>query len=565
MRIRNLDLSSGDLRTRDVDRTMLRQYLGGLGLSVRLMSDADLSLPALDPGLPLILAVGSLTDTGFPGANRIGFYGVSPLTGITAGSWLGGNFGVGFARTGNLALVLEGKAPEPSIVVIGEESVEILPCPNLWGLKVSEARDILLRSYPNSRSVVIGPAGERLVSMACLRGDEGHTAGRCGMGAILGSKNVKAIVVSGKAHHILADPEGFKKISHEARKAIRESSFLMDVQGPIGTPNLVEPVNSFHAFPTGNHRERYFETAEKIYGERIAADYVVKRTTCPHCSVRCRLHVKINDQELDAPEYETVWAFGGNNCVDDYNLIAQANDLCNDLGLDTMSTGSTVAFYREYTDTLDDPSNILDLVQKIGYREGVGDILARGTRVAASKFGVDYAMQVKGLELAAYDPRKFTGMGISYSTANRGGCHCRGWTVADELSGIDFSSHELAEMVVKYHNAGCLRDSLIICTFHDGTIRSHYSSALTAALGYSFNDADLDHIGERIYTLERILNIRRGVDDSYDILPRRLLEGMVDLKKYQDGMAAYYKIRDWNAKGCPSAERLSALNLSFAI
>ena len=564
MKIRTINLASGVVQTTDADDAVIRQYIGGLGLSLRLMCDKDLSQPPLSPGLPLIIAVGCLTDTGFPGANRTSFYGVSPLTGLTAGSWMGGNFGVGLSRTGNIALILEGKANEPSIIVVDEDNIKIIPRPDLWGLKVSEARNLLLQNYPDSRNVVIGPAGERLVPMACIRGDEGHSAGRCGIGAILGSKNVKGIVVSGKARPILADPKRFKEICSEALKSVRESAFLMDIQGPIGTCNLVEPVNSFHAFPTGNHQERHFATAEKIYGERIAQDYLVKRTTCPHCAVRCRLHVKIDELEYDAPEYESVWSLGGENCVDDYSLIVKANDLCNELGVDTMSTGVAVAFYREYTNTLDDPSNILDLVQKIGYREDVGNTLAQGTRYAAKEFGVDYAMQVKGLELAAYDPRKFIGMAISYSTANRGGCHSRAWTVGDELSGHDFSAIELAEMVAKYHNAGCLRDSLIMCTFLDGTVRSYYSAALTALLGHSFDDAELEKIGERIYTLEQLLNIRRGVNSSYDTLPKRLLDGLVDPKKYQDGMAAYYKIRDWNAQGSPSEEKINNLDLSFA-
>lgn len=565
MKIRTLNLASGAVKTADADDVLIRQYIGGLGLSVRLMSDKDLNQPPLSPGLPLIIAVGCLTDTGFPGANRASFYSVSPLTGLTAGSWMGGNFGVGLARTGNIALVLEGNADEPSILFVDEDNIKIVPRPDLWGLKVSEARNLLLQDYPNSRNVVIGPAGESLVPMACIRGDESHSAGRCGMGAVLGSKNIKGIVVSGKARPVIADPEGFKSISNEAKKSVRESPFLKDIQGPIGTCNLVEPVNSFHAFPTGNHRERYFATADKIYGERIARDYVVRRTTCPHCAVRCRLHVKFDEIEYDAPEYESVWSLGGDNLVDDYSLIVKANALCNELGLDTMSAGVAVAFYREYTNTLDDPSNMLDLISKIGYREGVGNTLSQGTRFAAKEFGVDYAMQVKGLELAAYDPRKFIGMAISYSTANRGGCHSRAWTVGDELTGHDFTASELAQMVARYHNAGCLRDSLIMCTFLDGTVRPLYSQALTALLGHSYDDDELAKIGERIYTLERLLNVRLGLTGAYDTLPKRLVEGLVDPDKYRDGMAAYYKIRDWNAQGKPSEVKLKELDLSFAL
>jgi len=567
--IRTVDLSTGASTHAAVEPAMQAAYLGGSGLAVRLLADAQMSLPPLDPGLPLIVAVGSLTDTGFPGANRTCFCGVSPATGLTASSWMGGAFGTALARSGTLALVLEGRAPMPSLVVLDANEAEIVPRPDLWGLTVSQARAELRRDYPDAVFAVIGPAGERLVAMANIRGEESHSAGRCGLGAVLGSKNVKGIVVArvrqAATKPAVADEEALKSISRQATRALRENPFLMQEQGPLGTPSLVTPVNELHAFPTGNHGRRHFPTADRISGERIAKEYVFKRTTCPFCLVRCRLHVRVDAEELEAPEYETVWAFGGDNCVDDYPLIVRAADLCNDLGLDTISAGNTVAFYREYTDTLDDPSSILDLVRRIGYRQDEGDLLAQGTRAAARKLGVAYAMQVKGLELTAYDPRKMTGMAISYSTANRGGCHSRAWTAGDELSGQDFSAAQLATMVARYHDAGCVRDSLIVCTFLDPTLQPFYAPALSAVLGHVYTDQDLELIGERIYTLERFLNVRRGVNASLDTLPRRLLDGMLAPKKYKEGMAAYYKIRDWDEDGRVRPEKLAALGLDALI
>jgi aldehyde:ferredoxin oxidoreductase len=482
-----------------------------------------------------------------------------------AGSWLGGRFGTSLARTGTLALILENRAPQPSVVVVREDRVEVVARPDLWGLTVSQTREILQRDYPDMEAAVIGPAGERLVSVACVQGDEGHAAGRAGLGAVMGSKNVKAILAGGNAKPRVANPEALKEVTRRAHQWIRESPFLMQVQGPIGTPSLVKPVNGFHAFPTGNHQERHFATADRLWGERIADEFVCSRTTCPYCSVRCRLHVRFGDEKLGAPEYETVWAFGGDNRIDDYPLIARANDLCNDLGVDTISTGNIIAFYREYSGTLNDSSNVLDLVRRIAYREGVGDTLAQGTRKAAAAWGVDYAMQVKGLELAGYDPRKFTGMAISYSTANRGGDHSRAWTVGDELSGYDFSAQDLARMVASYHDSGCVKDSLIVCTFLDGTIKGLYPSALDAVLGAEFSEEELARTGERIYTLERSLNIRRGVNASQDVLPRRLLEGMVSPDKYREGMQIYYQIRDWDTEGRPSAQKLTSLGLEFLV
>ena len=245
--------------------------------------------------------------------------------------------------------------------------------------------------------------------------------------------------------------------------------------------------------------------------------------------------MRVNGKEYDAAEYETVWSFGAQNRVDDYELIVLANEMCNEMGVDTISCGSTIAFYREYTNTMDDPANILDLIRQIAFRQGDGALLADGSKKAAAKLGVDYAMQVKGLELAAYDPRKLTGMAISYSTANRGGCHSRAWTVADEMSGVDFSGAELARMVADYHNMGCVRDSLITCTFLDGSLRPYYPQALMSVLDHPYSESDLALIGDRVYTLERMLNVKRGVSASADIVPRRILGGMVSPDKYARG------------------------------
>jgi aldehyde:ferredoxin oxidoreductase len=563
MALRTLDLTSGKTVTRPIDPSLLASYLGGLGLAARLMADRK-DLDASVSDAPLIVTTGILNATGFPGANRACFFGVSPLTGIFAGSWLGGEFSTVFARTGTRALVLEGKADSPSIVLLHETGTELVPRPDLWGKSVSQTRETLAREYADAEAAVIGVAGERLVSFACIRGNEGHSAGRCGLGAILGSKNVKAILVTGKARPPIGDPNLLKKVSREAMQAIKNSKFLTEIQGPIGTPSLTEMVNDFEALPTGNFQERHFDTAYKIYGSRIAQKYVTRRTTCAHCPVRCRGHVRLEDRSLEAPEYETICLFGSNNRIDDYWLIVQANQLCNDLGLDTISAGNVIAFYRESTGSLDDPSNVLPLVRSIAYREGAGDLLAEGVRVAQRELQAGQAMHVKGLELAGYDPRKLIGMAISYSTANRGGCHSRAWTVADEVNDPDMSAQQLAELVARYHDLGCVKDSIVACTFLDGDIRSYYAPALNAVLGSSLDSSQLRITGERIYTLERMLNIRRGVCAGSDTLPNRILAGMVSSEKYAQGMTIYYRLRDWDPQGRPSDARLKALGLDFA-
>ena len=215
---------------------------------------------------------------------------------------MGGNFGVGFAKTGTLALILEEKASEPSVVFLREESAEVIARPDLWGLTVPETRAALQKDYGVDCAAVIGPAGENQVSMAAIRGNGGHSAGRCGMGAILGSKNIKAVVAVGDKRPQAADPDEMKRVNREAMEAIREAPFLSEVQGPIGTNHLVKTVNEFEALPTENFRQRQFDKAPNLYGERLAETYVVKRTTCPNCTVRCRMHVRIDDQEMEGAE-----------------------------------------------------------------------------------------------------------------------------------------------------------------------------------------------------------------------------------------------------------------------
>ncbi|HUV72699.1 MAG TPA: aldehyde ferredoxin oxidoreductase C-terminal domain-containing protein, partial [Anaerolineae bacterium] len=435
-----VDLSTGKVEPLPVSKETQLQYIGGLGLAAKLMRDSyQPGWSPLHESSPLIVAVGPLNATAMPGANRVVFYGHSPLTGLMAGAWMGGRFGNALAQTGAVAYMLRNCAPEPSILVVDDNRVEVLPRPDLWGLTVSQARESLRTGFPGHQAAVIGPAGENRVPMACIRGDEGHTAGRCGLGAVLGSKNLKALVVRGTGRPPLAHREELATIVRNAVEALQGNEELVERQGRMGTAEVAEPVNEFRGWPTANHQRRYFETGDKLYGERILQEYVTRSTTCPHCPVRCRKHVTIDGVEMEAPEYESLWAFGPENVVDDYALIARANEMCNEYGLDTISAGNAIAFYREYQGGFDSPQSVLPLIGKIAERKDEGALLADGVLEAQEQLGVDFGMHVKGLELSAYDPRAFLGMALSYSTNNRGGCHCRAWTVRPEVFGTEFT------------------------------------------------------------------------------------------------------------------------------
>jgi aldehyde:ferredoxin oxidoreductase len=559
-----VDLSTGKVEPLPVSKETQLEHIGGLGLAAKLMRDFyQPSWSPLHESSPLIVAVGPLNATGMPGANRVVFYGHSPLTGLMAGSWMGGRFGNALAQTGSVAYVLRNRAPEPSILVVDDNRVEVLPRPDLWGLTVSQARESLRTGFPGHQVAVIGPAGENRVPMACVRGDEGHAAGRCGLGAVMGSKNLKALVMRGTRRPPVAHPEELAKIVRDAVEALLANEELVERQGRMGTAEVAEPVNEFKGWPTANHQRRYFESGDKLYGERILREYVTRSTTCPTCPVRCRKHVTIDGVEMEAPEYESLWAFGPENVVDDYALITRANEMCNEYGLDTISAGNAIAFYREYLGGFDSPQSVLPLIEKIAERKDEGALLADGVREAQQQLDVDFGMHVKGLELSAYDPRAFLGMALSYSTNNRGACHCRAWTVRPEVFGTEFTPEQLAAMVQGRQDSGSVRDSLIVCVFLHATLGYKvYAPALRSVTGLDYSISSLKEAGERIFQLERLMNVGLGVSSDQDNLPQRILMGMDDPEKHTESKSLYYQLRQWNEDGVPDESVLRTVGLS---
>jgi aldehyde:ferredoxin oxidoreductase len=266
--------------------------------------------------------------------------------------------------------------------------------------------------------------------------------------------------------------------------------------------------------------------------------------------------------ELEAPEYESLWAFGPQNTVSDYATIVRANDLCNEFGLDTISAGSAISFYREYQDAFDSPEMVLPLIGKISNREEEGELLAAGVRLAQERLGVDYGMHTKGLELSAYDPRAFLGMALSYATNNRGGCHCRAWTVRPEIFGNEFTAQQLADMVKDRQDSGSVRDSLIICVFLHATLGYKvYAPALEFVTGLDFTVPSLREVGERIFQLERLMNTRLGVSSAQDVLPERVVSGMEKPDKHLESRRLYYELRKWDEEGMPDEQALRAHGL----
>lgn len=563
MNVKNVRLDGRpSIKSRFLSEEIEHDYIGGLGIAARLFSEwqTEKAQP-LDPQVPLIVSVGPLTATGFPSANRVMFYSISPATNLVSGTWMGGRFGTQLAKTGTLTYMLIGRAVEPSIMVIDDDDLKVIPRPDLWGLTVSRARDQLEREFSGAEIVVIGPAGENQVVFASIRGDEGHAGGRAGLGAVLGSKNLKAIVVRGSKKPVASDVLGFKEYVRLQNKAVRDNGYLADVQGPMGTLNLVQTINEAKGLPTANFRRMKFEDAPELYWSRVSQEYSFRSTTCPNCPVNCRKHVSINGDEYESPEYESLWAFGPNLEVNDFGFITKANHLCNDLGLDTVTTGNIIGMCLERSGEKADTKRILHLIEDVANRTGEGEILARGINHLEEAWGIDYGMHVKGLELPGYHPTRFPGMGLAYATSQRGGCHCRAWTVGDEIFGAPLDEAGLAELVMRYQNAACVRDCLITCVFVDGTFGlPGYAPALTYYTGREYTPESLNSVGERIFNLERLMNIKQGVFSTRDVLPKRFMMGAQG-EAFAVSKVEYNHLRGWNNEGYPTLNKLAELKL----
>lgn len=547
MIVKYINLANNGIQVRDIEKELIWHYIGGLGLATRLMDEIshNSKLKVYDPETPLIVSVGPLNATGFPSANRTLFYSLSPATNLVSMSLIGGSFGNTLAKTGTQNYVLQECAPGPSILVIDDDLITVVPRKDLWGLTVSQVRAALKTDYPSSKYVVIGPAGEKLIPYASIMGEEGHAAGRSGLGAIMGNKKLKAIVVKGSHHPEIFKNEEYRQFCRLLLRAVRENSYITNVVSPLGTINLVEPMNEAEGLPVLNHRYSTWDRAELLYGNRIKERYYSKNKSCSSCPVACRKIVKIDGHEYEGPEYESLWALGPENGISNYETITRANNLCNEMGLDTITTGVTIAMYQEYTGLKMNESLLLSLINKIGSGEDEGKLLSQATKKLEKVWGVNYGMHVKGLELPAYDPRRFPGMGLAYATSPRGGCHCRGFTVGEELATTEMQAEDIAEMVIRQQNLSCVRDSLITCIFVHGSINlEQHAKALEYTIGLPFTSGWLKMAGENIFNKQRELNVGRDVSMKEDTLPARLLSPINNI--FNDSIDAYYRLRGWD-------------------
>jgi aldehyde:ferredoxin oxidoreductase len=592
------------LRVNLTDRTIKKEalcpkdaemYLGARGLATKIMMDeVDPKVDPLSEENKLIFMTGPLTGTFASSGGRYEVVAKAPLTGTIGASNSGGQFGPELKYAGYDGIIFEGRAEKPVYLWIEDDKAEIRDASHLWGKNVFETTDtVLAETAEDARVACIGPGGEKKVLFAGVLNDRNRAAGRSGLGAVMGSKNLKAVAVKGSKSIKVADPEGFMEACTDARKKLKEHPVTGGGLPTYGTQILINILNQSGALPTRNWRDGgIFEEAEGISGETLTEKYLVRNKGCFGCPIGCGRITRIPEGKFksfgEGPEYEAGWALGASCGVGDLEAVSKANFICNELGIDPITTGATIACAMEMYEKgilteeeigraipFGDAEALVELTRMIGLREGFGDVLAEGSYRMASKYGcTELSMSVKKQEMPAYDARGVQGMGLEYATSNRGGCHVRGYLTSPEILGIP----EKLDPLVTEGKAGWLKifqdltavvDSAGICLFTTFAIGlPEISSMLRTATGINATDEEVLKAGERIWNLERLFNIKAGFTAADDTLPPRLLKEPLKsgpakgkVVELEEMLPEYYEVRGWGADGVPTAEKLKDLSI----
>jgi aldehyde:ferredoxin oxidoreductase len=588
-----VNLSTGQIDHENLDMELAMKFVGGRGLATYYMTqEVEPETEPFDSANKIIFATGPLTGSMAPTGGRYMVVTKSPLSGTIASSNSGGFWGAELKRAGYDFIIVEGKTDKPCYIYINDNTVEIKNAEKYWGKLVSETTDLLLQETgdPKARVLTIGPAGEKLALLACVMNDKYRAAGRSGVGAVMGSKSLKAIVVRGTGKLKPAREDETKEVLKNVRKKIRENDVTSKGLPTYGTSVLVNLINQSGIYPTNNFQESYFETADKTSGETLAEKYLVRNMACFRCPIACGRYSKADDVEGEGPEYETVWAYGASCGVDDLPAIIKANKWCNEYGLDTISSGATIACAMEMyekgiinPDEIDGPAlkfgsgeAIVEWTRKMGAGEGFGAKLANGSYRLGEEYGVpELSMSVKKLELPAYDPRGVQGHGLEYATSNRGGCHVRGYMIAPEIVGLpeklDPHSIEGKAVWVKiFQDLTAVIDSLGLCLFTSFALGADdYTEMYNAIVGQDWRKETLLEAGDRIWNIERMFNLKAGINPEQDTLPRRLLSEPIlkgpckgHVHRLGELLPEYYKERGWNEQGLPTEAKLTQLNIA---
>jgi aldehyde:ferredoxin oxidoreductase len=601
-KILRVDLSTGKTETEPMGEEMAKQYIGGIGLGIRLLVDnLKEGTDAFSPENPLIFVTGPLSGTMGPTAgNGYAVVSKSPATGGVAEAKAHGFFGPDLKRAGYDAVIITGKAEKPVYLWIDDDRVQLMDAQSLWGKSPHET-DVAIRKDLGDyyiRVSAIGPAGEKLCRFASIINDEFRAIGRTGMGAVMGSKNLKALAVRGTRDVNVADLEGFKefvKMIHERMKGPATKKYRT-----LGTPENVLVLNSLAALPTRNFTQATFEGADRVSGEYLNEHFVKKIVGCATCAMRCD-HIAVVPEgpykgSTSRLEFECLWALGPDCGVDRLDAIIEAMRLCNYYGMDGISAGVVIGFAmdlyehgiitKEQTDGVDlrfgNAEALVQMVKKIGLREGwLGDVLAEGSMRAAQKIGKgaeEYACHIKGLELPGYDLRSLKTAALGFSVSFRGACHLRNGAYSPDVKGkVNRFKIEKGrgKMIMEEGDVYNVIDSLILCKFSRGTYYdglNDMAKYYTLATGIPITAAELKKAGERIENLARLVNIREGIGTrEHDTLPYKIMNvplpdnlangAVVSVEEFQLGLDDYYEVRGWTKEGIPTVEKLNELGL----
>ncbi len=602
----------------DKDREL---YLGGKIMAAKILNDnIKKGTDPFSPENMLVITTGPLTGTGAPTSSRFNISSVSPMTGFIGSSNSGGNFGIMLKKAGYDALIITGKSPNPVWIKIIDDDISFHDATDLWGKVASESQAAL---PAKTGKLVIGPAGENLVRYASIVSEE-RISGRTGVGAVMGSKNLKAIVTNGSHTVPIHDNQQKKGIFKKWVKQLKDHPITGKELPQLGTAGLLSNMNANKMLATRNFKYGEYKDFDAVSGEHLAEKYLIKNKGCIFCPIQCGRVVEVNNRQIKGPELETLGLLGPNLENNDLQLIIKMAHLIDELGMDTISTGGSISFAMELNEnglwdndlSFGKTDNLLSTIEDIAYRKGIGDLLAEGSKRLSDKFdGKEYAMHSKGLELSAYEPRRAVGQGLGYAVSNRGACHINGGYMV-LLEGLGLSMDPLTikskpSLTIMFQNlmesvsagGSCIFTmyavipKLLLENPNSRTTRfvnkvlPHagagvnlinnapenvlpinlslipHLKAISSVTGMKMTLGKFKEIGERGYTIERMFNIKMGLTKADDKLPKRLTKELQDPNDartkvpLEEMKTAYYKLRGWNSDGIPKHNKLKRLQL----
>ncbi len=593
-KILRVNLSNKNIKVEALNMDLAKQYIGGRGLATKYYYDEvkDLRIDPLSKDNKLIFAAGPLTGTPAPSASRFMVVTKGALNNAIASSNSGGFWGPELKFAGFDMIIIEGKSEKPVYLWVHDGVAELKDASKLWGKDVHETEDMIQEQLGDKGIKVsaIGPAGENLVKFAAIINEKHRAAGRTGVGAVMGSKNLKAIAVRGHGKVPIANRDQFKEVLKDKLNKIKANSVTAQGLPAYGTAILVNIINAQGMYPTHNFQEGTFEYANDLSGEAMSEKYLIKNKACFACPIACGRITKLDGKDSEGPEYETLWGYSADCGVTDFKKVIEANYYADKLGLDTITTATTIAAAMELNEKGYIPKKditgpdlkfgnadaIVEYTKDIAYRKGFGNKMAEGSKKLAMSYNhPEISISVKGQELPAYDPRGAYGHALEYATSNRGGCHVRGYMISPEILGLPEKLDPLTTTnkpfwTKTFQDLTAVIDSAGDCLFTSFALGADdYKDLLNAVTGFEYTTEEMMRAGERIWNLERVFDLKVGFTGKDDTLPERFLNTPMPAGPIKGSVVPlnvllpeYYSLRGWDKEGVPTSSKLKELNIS---